>query len=106
MLDVEKLPLKGEGGLIEELEAMADFRKPRGVRFSLPAILGIACCATLSGAKSFVAIAQWACDAMPQNERSRAQGIPWFRYRTDAPGSLSTFPEGGGPSRLPANAGT
>lgn len=59
MIDVESLPMKGKGGLIEELEAMKDFRKPRGVRFSLWSVLAIAACATLSGAKSFAAIAQW-----------------------------------------------
>ena len=60
MIDVERLPVRGKGGLIEVLEEMADFRKPRGVRFSLPCVLAIAACATLSGAKSFAAMAQWA----------------------------------------------
>jgi hypothetical protein len=59
MIDVERLPLKGKGGLVEVLEEMADFRKPRGVRFPLWSILAIAACATLSGAKNFAAIAQW-----------------------------------------------
>lgn len=62
MIDVAKLPLRGEGGMIEELEAIVDFRMRRGVRFPLGAILAIAACATLSGAKSFIAMAQWACE--------------------------------------------
>ncbi|TFH65032.1 MAG: ISAs1 family transposase [Gemmatimonadales bacterium] len=60
MLDVERLPLRGNGGLIEILESMEEFRKPRGVRFSLWSVLAIAACATLCGAKNFAAIAQWA----------------------------------------------
>jgi hypothetical protein len=60
MIDVERLPLRGKGGLVEVLEEMAEFRKPRGVRFPLWSVLAIAACATLSGAKSFAAMAQWA----------------------------------------------
>lgn len=60
MIDVEELPLRGKGGLVEVLEAMEEFRKPRGVRFPLWSVLAIAACATLSGAKSFAAMAQWA----------------------------------------------
>jgi hypothetical protein len=62
MIDVEKLPLRGKGGLVEEIEKLVDFRKPRGVRFSLLAILSMAACATMSGAKSFAAMAQWAAE--------------------------------------------
>ena len=60
MIDVEQLPLRGEGGLVEVLAEMVEFRKPRGVRFPLWSVLAIAACATLSGAKSFAAMAQWA----------------------------------------------
>lgn len=60
MIAIEQLPLRGEGGLIDVLESMADFRKPRGRRFSLSSILAIAACATLCGARSFAAITQWA----------------------------------------------
>jgi len=70
MIDVEKLPLKGEGGLIEELEALPDFRKPRGKRFSLSCILSIAACAVLSGMKSFIAMAQWARE-IPEDQLKR-----------------------------------
>jgi hypothetical protein len=62
MIDVEKLPLRGEGSLLEEFEALPDFRKARGKRFQLFSILSIAACATLSGARSFVAMAQWASE--------------------------------------------
>ncbi|HZM65163.1 MAG TPA: transposase family protein, partial [Nakamurella sp.] len=40
-------------------------RKPRGLRHSLPAILAIAACAVIAGARSFVAIAEWAAAATP-----------------------------------------
>jgi hypothetical protein len=62
MIDIEKLPLRGKGSLVEEFEALPDFRKARGTRFQLWAILSIAACATLSGARSFVAMAQWASE--------------------------------------------
>lgn len=62
VIDVEKLPLRGKGSLVEEFEGVIDFRKPRGVRFSVGVILSIAACATLSGAKSFDAMAQWASE--------------------------------------------
>lgn len=62
MIDVEKLPLRGNGSLVEEFEAFPEFRKARGKRFELRSILSIAACATLSGARSFVAMAQWASE--------------------------------------------
>jgi hypothetical protein len=60
MLDVNALPLEGEGGLIDLLQTIVDPRKPRGVRHSVVTIVGIAVCAALSGARSFCAIAEWA----------------------------------------------
>ena len=48
--------------LLEALEAVADPRRPRGVRHRLALVLGIALCATLAGAKSYVAIGEWAHD--------------------------------------------
>ena len=44
---------------------MPDPRKPRGLRHSLPAILAIAACAVIAGARSFVAIAEWAAAVTP-----------------------------------------
>lgn len=60
MIDVEKLPLRGQGSLVEEFQALVDPRKARGKRFQLWTILSIAACATLSGARSIAGIAQWA----------------------------------------------
>jgi len=39
---------------------------PRRIRHALPGVLAIALTATLAGARSFVAIAEWAADATPQ----------------------------------------
>lgn len=66
-------PLLGEladapaapGGLLEVISHVPDPRKPRGKRHGLAGILGIALAATLAGARSFVAIAEWVADAAP-----------------------------------------
>jgi hypothetical protein len=60
MMDVNSLPLEGEGGLIDVLKAVVDPRKARGVRHPVVTVVAIAVCAALSGARSFTAIAEWA----------------------------------------------
>lgn len=60
MMDVNCLPLQGEGGLMDLLHSTVDPRKPRGVRHPVATIVAIAICAALSGARSFCAIAEWA----------------------------------------------
>jgi len=60
--DVEKLPLDGEGGLFSVLGTITDPRKRRGVRHKIQSVLAIAVCATLAGARSFTAIAEWAAE--------------------------------------------
>jgi hypothetical protein len=59
MIDVNRLPLEGEGGLMDLLKMVVDPRKPRGVRHPVVTIVAIAVCAALSGARSFCAIAEW-----------------------------------------------
>lgn len=49
--------------LLPVLAAVPDPRARRGVRHRLTAILGLAVCAMLAGARSFTAIAEWAADA-------------------------------------------
>jgi len=49
--------------LLSVLARVGDPRKPRGVRHRLGVILAVAVCAVLAGARSFVAIAEWAADA-------------------------------------------
>ena len=62
MIDVNRLPLEGQGGLIEMLRTLVDPRQRRGVRHPLVTVVAISVCATLSGARSFKAIAEWAKD--------------------------------------------
>ena len=60
MIDVNRLPLEGNGSLMELLKRIVDPRKPRGVRHPVSTIVAIALCAALSGARSFCAISEWA----------------------------------------------
>ncbi len=60
MIDVNRLPLQGAGGLMDLLQTVVDPRKRRGVRHSVVSIVALAVCAALSGARSFCAIAEWA----------------------------------------------
>ena len=66
VLDVEKLPLDGEGGLFEILASIPDPRKPRGVRHKVQSVLATAICAVLAGARSFIAIGEWAAEQSEQ----------------------------------------
>jgi hypothetical protein len=60
MIDVNRLPLEHEGGLMQLLNSIEEPRKPRGIRHPISTVLAIAFCAALSGARSFTAIAEWA----------------------------------------------
>ena len=44
------------------LEKLADPRKARGIRHRLAILLTVTVCAVAAGARSFVAIAEWAAD--------------------------------------------
>ena len=59
-MDVWRLPLQGEGGLVDVLSCIPDPRGARGLRYSSVSMLSICVCAMLSGAKSVRAIAEWA----------------------------------------------
>jgi predicted transposase YbfD/YdcC len=50
-------------GLAQFLAAVPDHRRVQGRRHALVSILALACAATAAGAKSLVAIAEWAADA-------------------------------------------
>ena len=56
--------------MLSVLARIPNPRKPRGVRHRLVAMLGLAVCAVMAGARSFVAIAEWAADA---DEATRAE---------------------------------
>lgn len=62
MIDVNRLPLEDQGGLMEMLRTLVDPRKKRGIRHPLASVVGISVCAALSGARSFQAVADWAKD--------------------------------------------
>jgi predicted transposase YbfD/YdcC len=49
--------------LLEALARVPDPRDPRGIRYGLVPVLAAAVCATLAGARSYAAIAEWAADA-------------------------------------------
>lgn len=51
--------------LLELLEGVPDFRARRGVRHVLAVLLAVALAAVLTGARSFVAIGEWATDTDP-----------------------------------------
>ena len=53
-------------GLLGLLAQVADPRKPRGIRHGLTGVLAMALSAVITGAQSFVAIAEWAADASPE----------------------------------------
>lgn len=53
-------------GLLELLAQVADPRNPRGIRHGLTGVLAMALSAVITGAQSFVAIAEWAADASPE----------------------------------------
>lgn len=52
--------------LLNVLGSVSDPRDPRGVRYPLAALLGLAVGAVACGARSFVAIGEWAVDADPR----------------------------------------
>lgn len=53
-------PVSRQDHLIQVLQRVTDPRKPRGRRHTLAALIAVAVCAVLSGAKGFTAIGQWA----------------------------------------------
>jgi hypothetical protein len=60
LVDLNKVRLEGDGGLVDVLAAVKDPRKRRGVRHDQVSILAVAVCACLAGCKSLAAMAQWA----------------------------------------------
>jgi hypothetical protein len=84
-VDVNKLPLEGEGGLIEVLRRITDPRRPRGIRHPIASVLALAVMATLCGMHSYEAIAEWASDLPKEVLRKlgcwcwRAPSEPTFR---------------------------
>ena len=69
LLDVNRLPLDGEDGLMAYLLQVPDPRMKRGVRHSFHSILAISVLAVLCGARSFLAIADFAQGLSPETRR-------------------------------------
>ena len=72
--------------LVEALAAVPDFRQPRGRRHPLPAILALACAATLCGYRSYGAMAQWGRNY----GRGLAEALGFPGGKTPAVGTLHT----------------
>lgn len=51
-----------QSALLQALAAVPDPRDPRGVRYRLASLLAVAVCATVAGAQTFAAIADWLHD--------------------------------------------
>lgn len=58
--------VSSEQHLMQILETVPDPRDPRGVRYPLAALLGLAIGAVACGARSFAAIGEWSADVGPQ----------------------------------------
>ena len=70
VVDVNAMPLVGEGGLLAAFGRLTDPRKKRGIRHQVAAVLTMAVAAALTGAQSFTAIAEFVSD-LPQDALSR-----------------------------------
>ena len=66
LVDVAADAAGEQPGLPGILARVADPRHRRGVRHRLAAVVGLALCAVVAGARSFTAIAEWAADADEQ----------------------------------------
>lgn len=72
-MELTRLPLAGEGGLVDILRGVRDPRRRNGMRHPGRALLAGAICAVLSGCRSVRAIAEWLED-QPETVR-RALGF-------------------------------
>ena len=62
VIDLNAVAVDGPDGLLAALEQAPDPRKRRGVRHRLACLLAVAAAATLAGARSFVAIGEYAAE--------------------------------------------
>lgn len=59
-MNLEAVEIDTSGGLVDHLQMVPDPRMKRGVRHRILSVLTVAICAILSGARSYVAIGEWA----------------------------------------------
>jgi len=59
-MNLDAVAIETTGGLIDHLRMIADPRMKRGIRHRMLSMLTVAVCAVLSGAKSYIAIGEWA----------------------------------------------
>jgi predicted transposase YbfD/YdcC len=85
MVDVNRLPIEGKGGLIDVIRTVKDPRRRAGKRHSQHSVLAFAACAMLSGAKGYRAIWEYSKNLSPKY-RIRLQGMRDYPVP-----SLSTF---------------
>jgi hypothetical protein len=78
MIDLNTV-VEAHGDLLALLGRLPDPRKRRGIRHRQAVVLAVAICACLAGARSFVAIGEWA-SALPQ-EALRRLGCRWHAIR-------------------------
>jgi hypothetical protein len=72
--------------LIEVFADIPDFRKARGKRHSLPAILALSCSAMLCGCRGYGAIAEWG-----RNYSTQLASALGFTHKTPCAGTLFTI---------------
>lgn len=89
-VDVNTLPITGDGGLLGVLAALRDPRKKRGIRHSVAAVLTMAAAATLAGHRSFRAVADWVAD-LPQDALARLGARPHPQTGRYVPPSEATI---------------
>src|SRR3989337_1130581 len=70
--------------LLSMLEEVPDFRQASGLRHPLAAVLALAVCAMLCGARSLYAIAQWGRDHGPE----MAEALGFKRRKTPCVATL------------------
>lgn len=84
-IDINRLPIEGEGGLVELLSRITDPRSRRGIRYPPGSLLTLAVLAALCGMRSYQGIAEWAADLSKDFLRRlgcwchRAPSEPTFR---------------------------
>ncbi|WP_460754854.1 transposase family protein, partial [Myceligenerans cantabricum] len=67
-------PVSPHVHLLQILSTMPDPRKRRGRRHRLAALIAVAVCAVLAGARGFTAIGQWAADTSSETLDSLGMG--------------------------------